>query len=135
MTRCTAAIHVEAGPEEVGAFVSDVHNLPRWTGFFRSVGARVADRHEVTTAMGTTIRTRIERDAERYAISSLIGEREERAELEVVPDGGGARVTFTMTLLPALAAQQADGTDPTERQRERMRGELASLRDVLVAAR
>lgn len=137
MTSCTESIHVDGSPEQIGAFLANVHNLPRWTGFFRSVGPPVGDRHEVVTAMGTTIRTRIEqREDDRYTISSLIGDREEHAELTVARADGGAQVSFTVNVLPALAKHHADGSDAVdgvEVQRERMRGELQRLRAAITA--
>jgi hypothetical protein len=133
MTACTESIHVDGSPERVGAFLEDVHNLPRWTGFFRSVGPLTGDRWEVVTAMGTTIRTRIEHAApDRYAISSLVGEREERAELIVLPEDGGARVSFTVKVLPALAEHH--GGDAIAVQRDRMRAELRRLRGAVTRA-
>ena len=127
MSACTESIHVDGSPEQVGAFLADVHNLPRWTGFFRSVGEPAGDRWEVATAMGTTIRTRVERPTrDRFAISSLVGEREERAELVVEPEDGGARVSFTVKVLPALA--EHNGGDGLSVQRDRMRAELRRLR-------
>lgn len=128
MTACTESIHIDESPERIGAFLEDVHNLPRWTGFFRSVGPPAGDRWEVETAMGTTIRTRIERAAaDRYAISSLVGESEERAELTILPEDGGVRVSFTVKVLPALLAEHHDG-DGIAAQRDRMRDELRRLR-------
>jgi hypothetical protein len=134
MTSCTESIHVDDSPERVGSFVGDVHNLPRWTGFFRAVGPPDGDRWEVRTAMGTTIRTRVDRRAGGYTISSLVGDREERAELAVAAAGGGGTdVRFTVRLLPALAARHAHEGDAVAVQRERMRGELQRLRDAVIS--
>ncbi|MCA1587215.1 MAG: SRPBCC family protein [Chloroflexi bacterium] len=139
MTTCTEHIRIDCSPEEIGSFLRDVHNLPTWTGFFRSVGRPVGDRFEVKTAMGTTIRTRIEHgDDGRYAISSLVGDREERAELVVATVAGGVDVSFTVNVLPALANHAAgtarDGAgDGTAIQRGRMRDELQRLRSAVSA--
>lgn len=73
MTTCTERIRIDCSPEDAGAFLGDVQNLPSWTGFLRSVGRPVDDRFEVKTAMGTTIRTRIERGDDRPVFDLLIG--------------------------------------------------------------
>jgi hypothetical protein len=139
-TTCTERIAIDCSPEDAGAFLRDVHNLPSWNGFFREVGRPVGDRFEVRTAMGTTIRTRIEHKDERYAISSLVGEREERAEIVVLPSGGGVDVRLTLRVRPELAEHaaatrpEAPGDRPVDGvaiQRARMRDELRRLRAVL----
>lgn len=131
MSVCTESIHVDNSPERVAAFLQDVHNLPRWTEFFRSVGEPVGDRWEVRTAMGTTMCTRIDRTAAgRYVISSLVGEREERAALTALPEDGGTRVSFTVKVLPALFADH-HGDDGARVQRDRMRDELRRLRSAV----
>jgi len=141
MTNCTEHIAFECSPERIGAFLADVHNLPSWAGFFRSVGGPVGDRFEVKTAIGTTMRTRIEHNHDhRYVISSLVGEREERAELVVAAVGDGAEVSFTMDVLPVLAdhaaAQSGTGSvDGVAAQRARMRDELHRLRSAVTTTR
>lgn len=131
--RCTQAATVPADAESVAAFLSDVRHLPRWTGFFCSVGHQAGDgRYEVRTALGTTVLTRIERPApNHFVISSLIGGREERADLELEPSGSGTVVRFSMIVQPALAeaaARQAKTADGLAAQRARMRDELGLLR-------
>lgn len=139
MTVCTEHIRIECTLEEIDAFLADVHNLPSWTGFFRSVGRPVGDRFEVKTAMGTTIRTRIERgDRGRYVISSLVGDCEERAELVVAAAASSVEVSFTVNVLPALADHAAGGgefgaVDGVAVQQGRMRDELERLRAALTA--
>lgn len=137
MTTCTEQIRIPCSPERAGAYLEDIRNLPEWTGFFRSVGAPVGDRFEVETALGTTIRTRIERgDAGRFAISSLVRGREERAEVAVDPVADGVDVALTVNVLPALAKDaagdpEAAAADGIAAQRARMRDELSRLRAAL----
>lgn len=125
MTRCTAELDLHHSVERIGSYLADVAHLPDWTTFFRSVGEPVNGRYPVRTASGSVIHTRIEHPAHgRYVISSLIGEREERADLDLVATASGSTtVRFTVTVLAALEAS-VGGVDA---QRERMGEELRQL--------
>lgn len=139
VTTCTERIVIHCSPESAGSFLRNIHNLPTWTGFFRSIGAPVGDRYEVTTAMGTKIQTRVEPDGTGgYAISSIVGEREERAEVAVTPVPVGVEVSFTVRMRAALAdhVSRDPGSAPSttaDIQRARMREELDRLRSALSA--
>lgn len=127
---CSVTATLPVTPDLLTVYLTDIQNLPTWTGFFRSVGRRVEDRHEVITALGTRVLTRIEQPTPgRVVISSLVQDREERAELALTGARGDTIVRFTVTLRPALvqANSQHSGGDGVEGQRDLMQTELARL--------
>ena len=100
----------------IAAFVREVTNLPRWTDFFLSVGARTNGYHAVDSVMGP-ISTRILESPDGggllYTIESIIRGVPETATVSLRPLGHVVRVEFTVTLpddaSPELRAR-ADAT-------------------------
>lgn len=109
-------IDIHADLAGVAAFVREVTNLPRWTDFFRSVGARTGGYHAVESVVGP-IATRILESPDGggllCTIESIIAGVRETATVHLLPAGDAVRVEFTIALpddaSPALCAR-ADAT-------------------------
>lgn len=129
MSTYTESIHIARSPDQIGAFVGGVHNLPRWCEF-RSVGPSDGDRHQAVNAHGATTATRVDGNGplHRYTISSLVDDREERVELAVIPAAAGADVSITVT---ADVAPAVTGAADETTQRGCIRGQLRRLRSAI----
>jgi hypothetical protein len=122
-------IHAELGG--VAAFVREVTNLPRWTDFFRSVGARTDGYHAVESVVGP-ISTRILESTDGggplCTIESIIAGARETATVHLRPLGDAVRVEFTIALRDDASPELRAGADATLAQ------ELARLRAICETA-
>lgn len=101
MFRKYESIHVEAAPEVVFDYVSDLRRHPEWAaqklvmdesepGRFDSVATMGAVKFKATTRIETSNRPY------RFAYISDDGLAPHRWSFDIVPEGGGCHVTFSM---------------------------------------
>jgi hypothetical protein len=121
-------VTIERSPDEIAAFVRQVPNLPRWTGFFLSAGALDGEYHAMNTLLGPA-RTRIEEerraDDVHLQIVSLFGERRETASIEILDRRSSSEVRFHLRLPDGLPQERVD------QQLVKLEQELRKLKELL----
>lgn len=127
MPACVQEIVIDRPLGEVAAYAAQVPNLPKWTGFFQSVGTEVDGRYPAMTPLGP-VTTWIEPsyDGERliFAVVSVVKEKE-KAYIELESRGDAAVLKFVVEL-PEHAPAAA-----VARQEAAMAGELRELKRLI----
>lgn len=127
LIKYTKNILINDKQENIGNFLSQVSNLPKWTKFFLEVNHFEDNKYKAKTVIGESI-TWIEQDDNfnNLFICSKFGEKLEKAHIALTPmDQNRVTINFTLALPDKLSEDQIT------QQLSVMEQELKDLKTIL----